>query len=144
MGGGILVVRKENILEFEFLYKDMICSWVRANFTTGVVESRDYVDELILTVFGKQEHNIDNLLLFFEERVFPSSRPDTYEMLEVMGLKEYNPLDICKKTHGKCLGDELWIRFKGEDLDWETVKDMYWEGFEEQMEKRLRRMKEQN
>lgn len=144
MGGGILVARKENILEFEFLYKDMICSRVRANFTTGVVESKDYVDELILTVFGKQEHNIDNLLLFFEERVFPSSRPDTYEMLEVMGLKEYNPLDICKKTHGKCLGDELWIRFKGEDLDWETVKDMYWEGFEEQMEKRLRRIKEQN
>lgn len=65
-------------------------------------------------------------------------------MLEVMGLKEYNPLDISKKTNGKCWEDEMWIRFKGEDLDWETVKDMYWEGFEEQMEKRLRRMKEQN
>lgn len=123
-------MRKENILEFDFLYMDMLCTSVKANFTTGVVERVDYVNEPILTVFGKLEPNIDNLLLFFQERVFPSTRPDTYDMLEFMGLKEYNPLDICKKTHGKCWEDEMWIRFKGEDLDWETVKDMYWEGFE--------------
>lgn len=123
-------MRKENILEFDFLYMDMLCTSVKANFTTGVVERVDYVNEPILTVFGKLEPNIDNLLLFFQERVFPDTRPDTYDMLEFMGLKEYNPLDICKKTHGKCWEDEMWIRFKGEDLDWNTVKDMYWEGFE--------------
>ena len=123
-------MRKENILEFDFLYMDMLCTSVKANFTTGVVERVDYVNEPILMVFGKLEPNIDNLLLFFQERVFPDTRPDTYDMLEFMGLKEYNPLDICKKTHGKCWEDEMWIRFKGEDLDWDTVKDMYWEGFE--------------
>lgn len=123
-------MRKENILEFDFLYMNMLCTSVKANFTTGVVERVDYVNEPILTVFGKLEPNIDNLLLFFQERVFPDTRPDTYDMLEFMGLKEYNPLDICKKTHGKCWEDEMWIRFKGEDLDWDTVKDMYWEGFE--------------
>ena len=95
-------MRKENILEFDFLYMDMLCTSVKANFTTGVVERVDYVNEPILTVFGKLEPNIDNLLLFFQERVFPNTRPDTYDMLEFMGLKEYNPLDICKKTHGKC------------------------------------------
>lgn len=130
MGGGILVVCEGNILEFEFLYRDMICSSVVVNFTTGVVECMDFVEEPILTVFGRQEHSIENLLDFFEERVFPEERDDTKGMLEFMGLKEYNPLDICRKTHGKCWEDEMWIRFKGEDLEWNTVKDMYWKGFE--------------
>lgn len=115
---------KDNILIFDFLDEDRVCSHVKANFTTGEVSVENFTDIVVMTVFGVNKPTIDGLLEFFEERVFPETRPDSDVLLKMLGLREYNPLDICRKTHGKCWEDDMWIRFDGENLDWNTVKNM--------------------
>ena len=46
----------------------------------------------------------------------------TPEMLDYIGLKEYNLFEIFKRTHGIDRDDFEWFKFEGEDLTWEDVK----------------------
>ena len=54
-------------------------------------------------------------------RCFDEERTDSHEKLKAMGLKEYRPLDIVRKTHGVSYNDFLWFRFPGENI---TAKDV--------------------
>lgn len=54
-------------------------------------------------------------------RCFEEARPDKYELLNRLGLTEYNPWEIVKVTHGRLWDDYLWIKFEGEDLTWKDV-----------------------
>ena len=47
-------------------------------------------------------------------RCFEEERPDCRAKLNVLGLTEYNPLEIVKKTHGVSYNDYIWFRFPGE------------------------------
>lgn len=46
----------------------------------------------------------------------------TLQLLEHLGLKEFNVYEILKKTHGVDVDDFSWIRFSGEDIAWDDVK----------------------
>ena len=48
-------------------------------------------------------------------------RADIGEKLTNLGLKEYNPYEIVKRTHGVSYNDFIWFRFPGEKL---TSKDV--------------------
>ncbi len=48
-------------------------------------------------------------------------RPDIYEILEQLRLREYNPYEIVKKTHGVSWNDYILFRFPGGNL---TSKDV--------------------
>lgn len=64
------------------------------------------------------------ILDFLKSRCFEETRPDKREILEMLGLSEYNPLEITKKTHGRLYHyDTMWIRWEGETLTWEDVYD---------------------
>ena len=41
---------------------------------------------------------------FLEERCVPRSRSGIREYLETIGVEEYNPLEIIKKTKGRMVG----------------------------------------
>lgn len=60
---------------------------------------------------------------FLKSRCFNPARPDREKLLASLGLENYNPLSIIKKTHGHMFHDCLWIKFPGEDLTWEVVKN---------------------
>ena len=46
---------------------------------------------------------------FLEERCIPKERDGIREYLEAIGLNEYDPLEIIKKTKGKMAEDDQWI-----------------------------------
>ena len=46
----------------------------------------------------------------------------TPEMLESIGLKEYNVFEIFKKTHGVDVDDFVWFSFDDENITWDDVK----------------------
>ena len=39
-----------------------------------------------------------------------------------LGIHEFNPYKICRKTHGVMYQDKIWFKFKGEELAWDDVK----------------------
>lgn len=113
------------VLKFDYLNKDTICTSVEADSDTGEVKVVDYTDFIYHTVFGKRPHTIEELNDFFESRCFPEGRADRKDLLTGLGLSQYNPLDIVRKTHGVQYSDWSWIRFEGEALKWDDVKWEY-------------------
>lgn len=76
---------------------------------------------------GKQpfyggEITIDRIYDFIKSRCFSFERPDKREILTYLGLNEYNPIEIVKRTHGHFWDDAIWIRFEDESLTWNEVK----------------------
>lgn len=111
------------VLVFDLMYKDEICTHVKADFGTKEVEDVQYSQVPHRTVFGKMPRTIDNLLWFLETRCVPRNRADLKEILEYNGIKEYDPLTIVRKTHGTAFHDDMWIQFEGENFKYEEVKN---------------------
>ena len=54
----------------------------------------------------------DDFQNFLEERCIPRARAGLREYLEALGLDEYDPLEIIKKTSGRMAEDQQWIEIK--------------------------------
>ncbi len=81
-----------------------------------------YSEDVGKQPFGGKRLNLERVYEFLENRWFESGRPDLAQQLEYLGLSEYNPWEIVKRTHGVMFEDFIWIRFEGETLVWEDVK----------------------
>jgi hypothetical protein len=71
----------------------------------------------------------DELEKWLKWRVFPETRANANELLAALGLNSYNRWAIVRKTHGVMADDEIWIRFKGENLKHRDVtlrKSLYY------------------
>lgn len=113
------------VLEFEYLFENKVMSHVKVDFDTGVVECKDFTDNPDFTVFGTNEHTIDELYEFFEERSWDSGRRDLRHLFGVLGLVKGDLLGLMRETHGKTWHDTFWIRFKGEDLVFHDIFPEY-------------------
>ena len=67
---------------------------------------------------GRTRYQLGRIL---ELRCWDKQRSDITEILAHLGLKEYNPYEIVRKTHGVSYNDYIWFRFPGEKL---TSKDV--------------------
>jgi len=47
-----------------------------------------------------------------EERCIPRGRVGLREYLEIIGLDEYDPWEIVKKTQGRMAEDQQWIEIE--------------------------------
>lgn len=101
------------LLLLEFYNGDILCTKICADFTDKDLSVANYTDNLVKTAFGKNEiptwQDFEN---FLEERCIPRSRSGLREYLETIGVEEYNPLEIIKKTQGRMAEDDQWIRLE--------------------------------
>lgn len=81
-----------------------------------------YTDDIAKQPFGGTRINLARVYEFLEGRWFERDRPDVPEQLAYLGLTEYDPWEIVKKTHGVMFEDFIWVRFEGEKLTWDDVK----------------------
>lgn len=58
---------------------------------------------------------------FLESRCYENGRADLAEILELAGMRDNDPWEWVKRTHGVVYEDFIWIRFPGEDLEWKDV-----------------------
>ena len=65
--------------------------------------------------------DLQSLNDWFETRCFPRSRADANELLEMLGLSDYNPYELIKRSHGAMFDDFYWINFEHETLTWNDV-----------------------
>ena len=70
----------------------------------------DFTDE----TFGKNEvPTWEDFQNFLEERCVPRSRSGIREYLEAIGVEEYSPMEIIKKTNGRMAEDNQWLKWEG-------------------------------
>lgn len=101
------------LLQFFYYDGDILCSLVAADFTDQTLCAENYVSDAIKTAFGNNEvPTWDDFQNFLEERCIPRARAGLREYLEALGLDEYDPLEIIKKTSGHTAEDNQWIEIK--------------------------------
>lgn len=54
---------------------------------------------------------------WLSKRVVPSTRHDISDVLESMGLKQYNVIDIIKATEGRAFGDDMKVVIEEGDFE---------------------------
>ena len=60
---------------------------------------------------------------YLEKRCFPRTRIGVEELLKDYGLKFYDPLQICRKSHGRSMTNYMWLKFTDEpDLTFEQIR----------------------
>lgn len=110
----------EEIVEFDWLRKDRVITHVKANRRTGVVEVENFTDDLQETFFVKRPHTLSEISKLFEDRCFERTNAGVETLLGLLGLEEYNPYDIVRRTRGRTVMDFYWIRFSDD-----TFKSWY-------------------
>ncbi len=102
------------IPDFLLMWKDEVIASVHIDDTSVKIKRFDlnpikqifYKDELSRFEFGE----------ILRLRCWDEHRPDIKILLNLIGVDEYNPYEICKKTHGKMVQDKTWFKFEGETI----------------------------
>lgn len=59
---------------------------------------------------------------FLETRLPDKTREDIDIILKKYGLRYFNPLQMCMKSHGRNMTDFLWMRFNDEKVTFDDIK----------------------
>ena len=96
------------------LYDDKtLCTKICADFTDKTLIAENYTKNIVKTAFGENcVPSWDDFERFLEERCMPKSRAGIREYLETIGIDEYNPIEIIKKTKGRMAEDKQWLELE--------------------------------
>lgn len=86
---------------------EQLCSSIYADLTDRRIMVENQAVALIKTAFGNNvQPDWADFQDFLSERCVPRQRAGLREYLEVLGLEEYDPLAIIKKTGGRMAEDQ--------------------------------------
>ena len=67
---------------------------------------------------------VDNPIILIPKSLYPDRI--TYEnfdkFLRAFGIREFQPVAMCKKSHGRNMTDFLWLRFNDEKLTYNDIR----------------------
>lgn len=101
------------LMKLSYFDGEELCTTIIADNTERVLCIENHTDRVIKTAFGNNAVPIwEDLQHFLEERCIPRARAGLREYLEAIGVEEYDPIEIIKKTEGRMAEDEQWIRIE--------------------------------
>lgn len=108
-------------------FPDFLLMWkdeVVGNVTIGEKEIHinRYSTNPVKQIFYKETITRYEFGEILRHRCWDENRPDLDVLLGMIGLNEFNPYEICKKTHGLMVQDFTWFKFEGETLTFDTVR----------------------
>lgn len=106
-------------LNFDVFWKDEKTGHIEVK-NNKLIKNECYTDNPLKNAYGKIK-DYYNLVGYMETRIMCPERW-TPEMLDYIGLKEYNLFEIFKRMHGMDRDDFEWCRFAGETVTYEDVK----------------------
>ena len=115
-------IKKERMIEdydFEVFWKDEITAKVRVRGKK--VRVSRYTAHPLKQLFAEEHMTRYQLNQILEMRCWERGRADIDLILKHLGLEEYNPYEIVKKTHGVSYNDYIWFRFWGENITSDDV-----------------------
>lgn len=108
------------MLKFDIMHKNEVIYKIQMTRQNPIVER--LTDKKPYKQFYSDNPTTDEVLNWLESRCFPRTRANKDEILKLLGLSEYNVLDIIKCTHGLLWDDFLWVRFPNQDIDYNDIK----------------------
>ena len=109
------------MLRFQYMKLNQTTADVEVDYSAKTVVYRPYTEDVYALPFGvNKTPTIADVVRFLESRCFPKERSNCKQILKDLGLDEYTPLEIVRKTHGRQYEDFCWVKFDGEVLDYEA------------------------
>lgn len=101
------------LLKFELYDGEILCTKIIADFADETLSVENTTENIVKTAFGKNEvPTWEDFQSFLEERCVPRSRSGIREYLETIGVEEYSPMEIIKKTNGRMAEDNQWLKWE--------------------------------
>lgn len=92
---------------------DLLGTKVYADEESKQIKIKNFTDFPLPRAFGVNENPTwADFEAMLEERCIPRNRHNLKYNLKAIGLEEYNPLEICKKTGGRMAHDYCWMSFE--------------------------------
>ena len=89
---------------------ERLCSTILADYTEQHVWAENFCADPVKTAFGRNAAPTwQGYEAFLAERCIPRSRAGLREYLEAIGVSEYDPLTIIRKTAGRMAEDDQWL-----------------------------------
>lgn len=102
-----------DVRKISFYDGNTLCTAIYADFTDKTLKAQNYTDNLVKTAFGNNALPVwEDFMEFLKERCIPSQRSGIREYLEALGLDEFDPIEIIKKTSGRMAEDEQWLEME--------------------------------
>ena len=102
--------QKHNIRRIRFFDGDKLCTTIYADYTDETLAVSDHTGDPVKTAFGnKSIPSWEDCQAFLEDRCIPRHRAGLREYLDVIGVSEYDPLEIIMETAGRMAEDNQWI-----------------------------------
>ncbi|GHU92704.1 hypothetical protein FACS1894208_00370 [Clostridia bacterium] len=101
-------------------HESELLATIQVDFAANRVSVTNLSDKLFFIPFGvNTSPTMQDLYNYLEWRCFPRARANCKQLLSDMNLSAYDPLAICRVTHGRQHEDYVWLRFDGEQVDYE-------------------------
>ena len=101
---------RNKLLQLQFYHGDSLCTTILADETAEKVLIENHTSDPLYTAFGVNNNpDWQDYQNFLEERCIPKSRAGLQEYLNAIGVDEYHPLEIIRKTKGKMAEDRSWL-----------------------------------
>ena len=101
---------RNKLLQLQFFHGDSLCTTILADETAKKVLIENHTSDPLYTAFGVNENpGWQDYQSFLEERCIPKSRAGLQEYLNAIGVDEYHPLEIIRKTKGRMAEDQSWL-----------------------------------
>ena len=101
---------RNKLLQLQFFHGDSLCTTILADETAEKVLIENHTSDPLYTAFGVNENpGWQDYQSFLEERCIPKSRAGLQEYLNAIGVDEYHPLEIIRKTKGRMAEDRSWL-----------------------------------
>lgn len=98
------------LLQLQFFHGDSLCTTILADETAEKVLIENHTSDPLYTAFGVNNNpDWHDYQSFLEERCIPKSRAGLQEYLNAIGVDEYHPLEIIRKTKGRMAEDRSWL-----------------------------------
>lgn len=101
---------KHNIKRLNYYNGNELCTSIYADFTNKSIRVENENKPNILLAFGKNDlPTWDDFENFLAERCVPKSRDGLKYYMDELGVSEYSPFEIIKKTNGRVAEDNQWL-----------------------------------
>ena len=102
-----------NLKKISFYDNKELCTVIYTDFSDKTLKAKNYTEDIVKTAFGNNKlPTWEDFMKFLEERCIPKDRSGIREYLEAIGVMEYNPLEIIRKTKGRMAEDSQWIEIE--------------------------------
>ena len=98
------------VVRLKYYDGQQLCSTVLADYTDQLVWAENCCADPVKTAFGRNAAPTwRDYETFLAERCMPQARAGLREYLEAIGVSEYDPLAIIRKTAGRMAEDDQWL-----------------------------------